>query len=147
MTSPDTTTRGLVDIAVNVKLKLAGLWATLMFIYLYVDYFWLFKPGVIEDILVGRVWVLDITQGWALIALILMTIPSLMVFLSLALSAKANRWINLIVAILFVVVSIGNAVGEETWVYYHIYAVIIQVALLALVIWFAWKWPRSTPSV
>lgn len=147
MTSPDTTSNALEDTEVNVKLKLAGLWISLMFIYLYVDYLGLFKPGVIEDILVGRIWVLEITQVWALTALVLMTIPSLMVFLSLILPAKPNRWINLIVAILFVVVSIGNVVGEETWIYYHIYAVVVQVALLALVIWFAWRWPRSTPNV
>ncbi len=146
MISPDTTGRALEDIEVNVKLKLAGLWITLMFVYLYVDYIGLFKPGVIEGILVGKIWVLEITQVWALTALVMMTIPSLMVFLSLALPAKANRWTNLIVAILFVVVSIGNAVGEETWVYYHIYAVVVEVVLLALVIWFAWKWPRRTPS-
>lgn len=140
------TAKALEDIEVNVKLKLAGLWITLMFVYLYVDYIGLFKPGVIEDILVGKIWVLDITQVWALTALVMMTIPSLMVFLSLALPAKANRWTNLIVAILFVVVSIGNAVGEETWVYYHIYAMVVQVVLLGLIIWFAWQWPRSIPS-
>jgi len=27
------------------------------------------------------------------------------------------------------------------------YAVIVEVVLLGLVIWYAWKWPRSTPSV
>lgn len=147
MTPPDTTKRALEDVDVNVKLKLAGLWITLMFIYLYVDVLAFFKPGVIEDILVGKIWVLDITQVWALTALVMMTIPSLMVFLSLTLPAKVNRWTNLIVAILFVVVSIGNAVGEVTWMYFHIYAIVVEVVLLALVIWFAWKWPRSTPGV
>lgn len=147
MTSPDTTKRALEDVDVNVKLKLAGLWITLMFIYLYVDVLAFFKPGVIEDILVGKIWVLDITQVWALTALVMMTIPSLMVFLSLTLPAKVNRWTNLIVAILFVVVSIGNAIGEVTWMYFYIYAIVVEVVLLALVIWFAWKWPRSTPGV
>lgn len=75
-----------------------------------------------------------------------MTVPSLMVFLSLSLPAKANRWTNLIVATLFVVVSIGNAVGEVAWMYFHIYAMVVEVVLLALVIRFAWKWPRTTPS-
>lgn len=57
MTSPDTTKRALEDIEVNVKLKLMRWWITLMFIYLYVDVFAFFKPGVIEDILVGKIWV------------------------------------------------------------------------------------------
>lgn len=97
----------------------------------------LFKSEVIEDILVGKIWVLDITQVWALTVLIMMIIPSLMVFLSLALPAKTNRWTNLIVVILFIVVSIGNTVGEVTWMYYHIYAMVVEVVLLVLVIWSA----------
>ncbi|MEJ8844561.1 hypothetical protein WG954_19365 [Lacibacter sp. H375] len=37
----------------NLKLKLAALWAGLMFLYIYVDYFALYMPGKIEDILKG----------------------------------------------------------------------------------------------
>lgn len=79
------------------------------------DVFAFFKPGVIEDILLGKIWVLDITQVWALTAIVMMTIPSLMVFLSLVLPAKTNRWTNLLVAILFIIISIGNVIGEVTW--------------------------------
>jgi len=38
----------------------------------------------------------------------------LMVFLSVALSAKANRLTNSIVGILYFVVVIGNTIGEKT---------------------------------
>jgi len=41
----------LEDIKVNVKLKLAALWASFMFLYIYVDYFHLYMPGSVEDIL------------------------------------------------------------------------------------------------
>lgn len=54
--------RALEDIKVNVKLKLAALWASFMFLYIYVDYFHLFMPGSIEDILAGKMFVFDITQ-------------------------------------------------------------------------------------
>src|SRR5882672_11015841 len=101
-------TRELEDVNVNVKLKLAALWASVMFMYVYVDVIGFFKPGVIQDILAGVVWEFEITQTWALGALALMTIPSLMVFLCLALPARANRWTNIGVALLYVVVSIGN---------------------------------------
>lgn len=133
------TTRVLEDIKVNVKLKLAGLWATVMFVYVYVDIIGFFKPGVIEDILAGKVWELEITQAWALGALILLTIPSLMVFLSLALPAKVNRWTNIIVATLYIVVSIGNSIGEP-WAFI-IFGSVVEVVLLSLIIWYAWKWP------
>jgi hypothetical protein len=129
----------LEDIKVNVKLKLAALWASVMFVYVYVDIIGFFKPGVIEDILAGEVSGFEITQAWALGALALLTIPSSMVFLSLALPARVNRWTNLVVAALFTLVSVGNVIGE-TWAFLFLGA-FVEVILLLLVIRYAWKWP------
>ena len=131
----------LDDVKINVKIKLSALWVTIMLIYIYVDIFGFYKPGIIEDILAGKVWVFEITQTWALGSLILMMIPSLMVFLSLALKAKVNRWINIIVGILYIVVAIGTTIGE-TWVSY-IFGHSVGVVLLLLILWYAWKWPKQ----
>ena len=131
----------LEDIKVNVKFKLAALWASLMFIYLYVDFFGLFTPGAIEEILEGKVWEFDITPVWALGSLILMTVPSLMVFLSLALAAKVNRWTNIIVAIFYILVAIGTPIGE-TWGYIW-FGSAVEIVLLALIVWYSWKWPKQ----
>lgn len=108
--------RRLKDVGVPVRLKLSAMWASVMFLYVYVDVFGFYQPGTIDGILAGRVWEFDITQGWALGALGLMTITSLMVFLSLVLSAGVARGTNLVIASLFTLVSIGNAVGE-TWAF------------------------------
>ncbi len=59
-------------------------------------------PGKIEDIQTGRVFVFDITQGFLLAALALVTIPALMIFLSVALPAKVNRWTNIIIAAVYI---------------------------------------------
>ena len=130
-------TAELEDPKVNVKIKLSILWATLMFIYIYVDIFRFFQPGTLEDILAGRVWLFEITQTWAMSANKLMTIPSLMVFLSLTLKAKVNRWTNIIMGILHIAIAIGNVIGE-TWAYY-IFASIVEFELLPLIVWYAWK--------
>ncbi|HEY7565305.1 MAG TPA: DUF6326 family protein [Acidimicrobiia bacterium] len=126
---------------IPVRLKLSALWATVMFLYVYVDILAFFKPGTIDDILVGRVWEFDISQGWALGAMALMTIPALMVFLSLALPAHIARWTNVVIASLYVPFSIFNTVGE-TWIYYYWFGAILETALLLLVIRYAWSWPR-----
>jgi len=131
----------LEDVKVNVKIKLSLLWATLMFIYLYVDFFGLFQPGALETILAGKVWVFEITQTWAMSAMLLMTVPSLMVLLSLVLKAKANRWLNIIMGILYIIVAIGSVIGE-TWAYY-IFGTIVEIVLLLVIIWTAWKWPTQ----
>ena len=142
-TSSNVTTE-LEDVKVDVKLKLAALWASVMFVYVYVDIIGFFKPGFIPDILAGRVWEFEITQTWALAALVLMTIPSLMVFLSLALPARANRWTNIVVASLYVPYSIGNVIGEA-WVFYFWFLAVVEVALLALAIRYVWMWPATEP--
>jgi hypothetical protein len=103
-----------------------------MLLYLYVDHFALFIPGVLEDVLVGKMGPFPTTQGSLLAAMALMTIPILMVFLSPALPAKANRWTNVVVGILYTVVVIGNIVGES-WAFY-LFGSIVEVALLALVV-------------
>lgn len=139
-------TNVLEDIEMNVKLKLAGVWTSFMFLYIYVDYLTLYKPGILEDILAGRVFIFDITQTFVLAALILISIPTLMIFLSLALPAKVNRWLNIIVAIVYVPVSLFNVVGAGEYFLYYSYGAGVETVLLALVVWYAWKWPRTTGS-
>ena len=131
----------LEDVKINVKIKLSILWATLMFIYIYVDIFRFFQPGEIQNILAGKVWEFNITQTWALSAMIMMTIPIIMVFLSLALKAKVNRWINIILGALHIIIAIANVIGE-TWAYY-IFGGIVEVALCSLIVMYAWKWPTQ----
>ena len=130
----------LEDIKVNIKLKLAAMWASFMFLYIYVDYFHLFMPGSIKDILAGKVFVFDISYVFLLIAMIFVAIPTLMIFLSVVLPAKVNRWTNLIVATVFIPYMLFNLVGEA-WVHMY-FAAAVEVVLLCLIICYAWKWPR-----
>ena len=128
----------LEDVRVNVKL--AALWASMMFFYIYVDYFGLYKAGSIEDILAGKVFEFDITQVFLLTALVLTTIPALMIFLSVALPAKVNRWTNIIVAAVWIPYTLFNLVGEF-WLH-MVYGAVVEVILQLLVIRYAWNWPR-----
>jgi len=139
MNSEKKTATILEDVKVNIKIKLSALWVSVMFIYLYVDVFGFFKPGVIEDAIAGKVWTFQITQVWLLGVIILMTIPSLMVFLSLVLPVKANRWTNIIVGILYIVVTLGMTIGESYA--FYIFGSIVETVLLLLIVVYAWKWP------
>ena len=133
----------LEDLRMPVQAKLAAAWTSFMFLYIYVDYFTLYKPGVIHDILVGSVWEFDISQVFVVVGLSLMAVPILMVFLSMTLPARANRLMNLIVAPIYVVVSAFNALGES-WTYYYTLTIGLEVILLALIVRYAWTWPRRT---
>lgn len=47
------TKEALEEPQVNVKLKLAALWASVMFCYLYGDYFELYVPEKVDSLLTG----------------------------------------------------------------------------------------------
>jgi len=46
-----------------VQAKLAAAWTSVMFLYIYVDYLYLYKPGTIDDMLAGVVWEFQISQA------------------------------------------------------------------------------------
>ena len=130
----------LEDIKVSLKLKLAALWDSFMFLYIYVDYFHLYMPGSIKGILEGKVFVFDISYVFLLIAMIFVAIPTLMIFLSIVLPANVNRWTNIIVAAVFIPYMLFNLAGEA-WVHMY-FAAALEVFLLCLIIRYSWKWPR-----
>ena len=140
MGTQKTAQNALEDIKVSLKVKLATLWASLMFLIIYLDYFGLYMPGKIQDILKGRVFVFDITQGFLLAALASVTIPALMIFLSVALPAIVNRWANIIIAAVFIPYTMFNLAGEA-WMH-MVFGAVAEVVLLCLIIRYAWKWPR-----
>jgi Family of unknown function (DUF6326) len=127
---------------IRVSMKLAALWASFMFLYIYVDYFHLYMPGSVKDLLAGKVWIFDITQVFLLTALASVTIPALMIFLSVALSAKVNRRTNIIMAAVYIPYTLFNLAGEA-WVHMY-FAAAVEVVLLLLIIRYAWKWRVST---
>ncbi len=140
MNTQRTAQNELKDIKVSLKLKLATLWASLMFLYIYVDYFHLFMPGKIEDIQSGRVFEFSITQGFLLAALASMTIPALMIFLSVSVPVKINRPANIIIAAVYIPFTLFNLAGEA-WMH-MVFGAAVEVVLLCLIIRYAWKWPR-----
>ena len=132
-------TNALEEMNVHVKVKVAALWASFMFLYIYVDYFHLYMPGSLKDMLAGKVFVFDVTQAFLLAALVSMTIPALMIFLSVAMPAKVNRWVNMVIAIVYIPYTLFNLAGEA-WVH-MVFGAVVEIVLLCLIIWYAWKWP------
>jgi uncharacterized membrane protein len=84
---------------------------------------------------------LPVTQSSLVAAAILMLIPAVMIFLSLALKPKVGRWANIILGVLYTAVNISNLIGE-TWAFYLLYGV-VEIALTFLIVWYAWQWHPS----
>lgn len=135
----------LEDQPIPVRAKLAAAWTSFMFLYAYVDILNFYTPGVVDDILDGRVFKFDLSQTFSTTALTLMAVPIFMVVLSMTLPARATRIANLIVASLYVPVSAFNVLGES-WRYFYGLGVALELILLALIVRYAWTWPRTVGS-
>ncbi|MGD8626352.1 MAG: DUF6326 family protein [Anaerolineae bacterium] len=134
-------TRALKDVKIDVKIKLAALWVALMFFYLYRDVLGFMEPGHVEDLLAGELAGVRMTQSLLLSSAVLMAIPSVMIFLSLVLKAKANRWVNIVVGVAHIALLAGTFFVGEISALYAFYA-IVEFLLMVLIVWQAWKWPR-----
>lgn len=145
MNAQNTQQHALEEIKVSLKLKLAALWTSFMFLYIYVDYFHLYMPGSLENMIAGKMWEFSVTPAILLVGLASVTIPALMIVLSVGLPARINRWTNIILATVFIPYSLFNLAGEA-WPH-MLFGAAIEVVLLLLIIRSAWKWPRSQSDV
>ena len=133
----------LSDPPLPQRLKLSALWASLTFCYLYGDYFGLYRPGKLQHMLDGAGPMGPSSQGSLLFVALLLAVPGLMVFLSLALPARFVRLLNIGLALfyaLFVALTLPGA-----WWFYLAYSG-IEILLCLLIVRMAWAWPRVTRS-
>ena len=131
----------LEDERIGVRLKRSALWIAMLFLFAYGDIFGFFRTGLIKDVIAGEVSGFKITQAFLFSVSVYIAIGSVMVFLSLVLRPRVNRLTNVVLPILFIV-SIAVSSTGETWAYYFFLS-IAESALLLLIIWYAWTWPKA----
>ncbi len=133
----------LKDFEVNIKIKLAALWTATTFCYLYGDYFELYTPGKVESLISGEN-VLN-SPMILFIASFILTIPPLMIFLSLILKPRINKVLNIIFGLLFTIMMVLIAIGSLTpWYSFYVFLAIVEAILTFVVVWKAFKWPKQT---
>ncbi len=132
---------------VPVQAKLAAAWTTLMFFVIYIDYFHLYKPGAIDQIRGGEIYVFDISGPLLTLFVVVIGIPALMILFSMTLPAPVNRATNLLVASLYIPVMVFNAASTDwEWASFYALSIGIEVLLLAFILRSAWTWTR-TPAI
>jgi hypothetical protein len=129
---------------IEVRLKISALWIAMLFLFAYGDIFGMFQPGRIDEIRAGTVGGMHVSQAFLLAVSVYIAIASVMVFLTLTLPPKANRWTNIGLAIVYIVSIVASVVGEK-WVYFWFLSV-VECALLLLVVWNAWRWPTRADA-
>ena len=135
-------TTTLDDPPIPVRAKLAAAWTSFMFLYVYVDVLGFYTPGTVEDILDGRVFEFDLSQTFSTAALAMLSVPIFMIVLSMTLPARVNRTTNLVVASLYVPITVFNVAGGF-YLYFYGLGVVLELLVLALIVRYAWTWPRT----
>jgi hypothetical protein len=126
---------------VNVKIKLAALWATVMSCYIYGDYFSLYVPNKIEDFINGDN-MLDSPMK-LLAASLLMAIPALMICLSVILKPNLNKWLNIVFGVFYTAIMLLIAVTTlSAWWSFYVFLAVIEMIVTSLIVWYAYKWPK-----
>ncbi|MBS1751438.1 MAG: hypothetical protein JST63_16170 [Bacteroidetes bacterium] len=121
---------------------LSALWASVMFLYIYGDYFELYVPEKVAGLLNGQN-ILN-TPYKLLFATIVLTLPSLMIFLSLLMKPKWNRVLNISIGVFLTLFTLFVAVSSFTeWKTFYVMLSFLESVITSIIIWKAWYWPKS----
>jgi hypothetical protein len=117
------------------KIKIAALWLVFAVASIWVEVIANYIPGYVEEALAQT------TPEAVLMLVVIEMIFPVMALLSLTLKDTINRWLNIIMGIVsMVLVLIGLSAGFPTaYLPSLIVIVIVEVVAAALIVWFAWK--------
>lgn len=135
-------TSNLKDFEVNIKIKLAFLWTAVTLCYLYGDYFELYVPEKTVGLLNGDNLLNSPMK--LLSASILLAIPAVMVFLSILLKPKFNRFLNILIGVFFTAIMVLIALISLTpWKSFYVFLALLESVITSLIVFYAWKWPKD----
>jgi hypothetical protein len=118
----------------EMRIKLSGIWITVMMIYFLGDVLRIFSGDFTAGELEGQQGSQWIYLGMA----VLMLLPILMVFFSLVLPRPVNRWANIVVAVLFFLFNAVGLPGYPGW--YDKFLLAVSLAFNGLTVYYAWTW-------
>jgi hypothetical protein len=109
-----------------------------------------FDPVVMQK---AAKWAATAGQGTWVFAALFWLVPLWLAFVSVTIKDPANRWVNLVVAVIFTILNIWHFFGcgvpllkgspFEEPVAHHILLVASTAVATGLIAWYAWKWPRQ----
>ena len=144
MSIKKSTPKSLADYGIIVKITLAFLWTSLMFLYIYADYFRLMTPEKLENMMKLQTPMGPTSPELLVIFSVILIIPALMIFLSIFLKPKINKWLNILIAFIYASISILIIVSsiDNEWQTFFVLFNLVEILIFAIILFQAWKWPR-----
>ena len=131
----------LEDFKVNIRIKLSALWTAVMFCYIYGDYFELYVPKKVEGLLNGQNMLESPIKLFT--ATFILAVPALMIFLSLMLSPKLTKWLNIGIGIFFTLFTLLVGISSiSEWRMFYVFLSILESVITTIIIWQAWTWKK-----
>jgi hypothetical protein len=129
------------SIKMSPKILFTILWVFYSLNFMYADTLSSLEPGVLQMHLTGYTadGTVKITEGFLLGTAVMFEIPFLMIVLSWVLKYRANRLVNIIAALLFILAQIGSlflGIPSPAYIFYTV----IEIAGLLLIVLNALKW-------
>lgn len=124
------------------KIILSTLWIFVTLNYIYCDILSLMDHTLLSQFLTGSVDGITITPQFLFLGAILMEIPIALVLLSRILKYRANRWANIIGAVIKTAAMIATFFTGAPSAYYLFFGT-IEIACTIFIIWYAWTWSNK----
>ncbi len=135
----------LVNYNINIRTKLAFLWATIMSLYIYADFFSLMTPNKIKRMMDLETPLGPTTPTMLIGFSILLIIPALMLPVCILLRPILSKWMNIIIGFLYAAISVLIIISDisSEWMSFFVIYQIIELFIFFIIVKLAWKWPRE----
>lgn len=139
----------LTNYNINIRTKLAFLWATIMSLYIYADFFSLMTPNDIKRMMDLETPFGPTTPTILIGFSILLIIPALMLPVSILLKPILSKWLNIIIGILYAAISVLIIISElsSEWMAFFVLYQIIELFIFFIIVKLAWTWPREKLAI
>lgn len=130
------------------KIKIAVLWFFYIAAFLAVMTLGIMEPGILNQFLdTGEIGGMKIGQELLLFFAVMMLVPLVMAFVPLTLQDSTNRWVNVIVGIVYTGFQLFALIETVTLPTVYAYAVLMETVKMLvpmLIVWYAWKSKQKT---
>lgn len=124
------------------RVKLGSLWTSVMFLYLYADYFYLYVPGKLNAVENGKLGPLEsYADTGVLIISLMLALPALMTAMSILLPFRFAKWLNLATGIFYSVIVALTL--PDAALFYQVFC-IGEIALTLTVAGMALRWKKNS---
>ena len=114
-----------------------------MLCYIYADFFGLFSPGQLATMNRGEIPPLGAATDGVMVGVsLMMALPSVMIFLSVALPARVNRVANMVMGLAYSAIIAITMWTAPLFIFYGV----IEISLTLLAAYWAWTWPAEASA-